>query len=145
MHIMIKGHFIASYFSIWCSPLISYVCALFMPRSTKLRYWRRLRCRSSHPSVQPSISLSTFRFLSRYLKPAGGISFILHIHIPLGDVDVPFEFFELRLFNFIMHDIWQLIVSGVDLGNPGGGGDFFHIAHTHPLGGADVPVGVYEL
>ena len=31
-------------------------------------------------------------------------------------------------------------VSGADLGNPWE--DLFHIAHTHPLGGVDVPFGV---
>ena len=27
----------------------------------------------------------------------------------------------------------------------GGGGDFYHIAHTHSLGGVDIPFGVYDL
>ena len=37
--------------------------------------------------------------------------------------------------NFNMPDNWQRIVSGADFGNHGGGGGFFQIAHTHPLGG----------
>ena len=42
-----------------------------------------------------------------------------------------------------MPDIWPHLVSGADLGNPRG--DFCHIAHTHPLGGVEVPIGVYEI
>ena len=42
-----------------------------------------------------------------------------------------------------MPDFWPDFVSGADLGNPWVA--LFFIAHTHPLGGVDVPFGVYEI
>ena len=37
----------------------------------------------------------------------------------------------------------RIFVYGADLENSLG--DFLHIAHTHPLGGLDVPFGGYDL
>ena len=39
--------------------------------------------------------------------------------------------------------VCSCFISEADLGNPWE--DFFHIAHTHPLGVVDVPFGVYDL
>ena len=42
-----------------------------------------------------------------------------------------------------MPDFWPHFVSGEDLRNPKV--DLFHIAHTQPLGGVDVPFGFFEI
>ena len=47
------------------------------------------------------------------------------------------------IISFNMPDIWLHFVFQADLGNPWV--DPFHIAHTHPLGGVDVPFGVHEV
>ena len=49
----------------------------------------------------------------------------------------------LLTFGFARQIFYRRFISGEDLGNPWV--CFFHAPHTHPLGGVDVPSGVYEL
>ena len=92
------------------------------PDEVGRRLWRSLGC--------PSVRIS---FSEQISETCGGISLILHTHTSLGGRWLwNLTYLNSRRSAMInMPDIWPHFVSGADLWKPIG--DFFYIAHTHPL------------
>ena len=109
-------------------------------------YWRRLGC----PSIRQESSCPHFVSEAEFGNPWMDLQF--WTNTSLSGCRCAFLIFlnftysngrPSTIIGFNMPDLWPHFVSGEDLDNPCV--DLFHIAHTHPLGGVDVPFVVFEI
>ena len=112
---------------------------LYKPQRLKCFFISRLTKLGRGVMASPRMSGDAFRFRSRFWKNQGGISLIVHTHIPEGCRYAFYGFWNLTYLKCrpsatINFNAWYLVPFCFRSRSREPMGVFFHIAHTHPLG-----------